>query len=310
MKVYHYFIVCALFSSACSSNKKVYQFPNPNGSLERIENFNSKFVTPRNIDIWLPKNYSENQKYAVLYMHDGQMLFDSTNTWNKQEWGVDEKMNELTNDGEIRNTIIVGIWNTEFRHSEYFPQKPFETLPKKFQDSIFNKGMRNKESTLFRTAICSDDYLKFIVKELKPYIDEKYSTLTDAKNTFMAGSSMGGLISMYAFCEYPNIFGGVACLSTHWVGTFDTLNNPIPHVFADYLDLNLPSEQNHKIYFDYGTKTLDTLYGPFQYRVDSIMKKNNYSEKSWVTLKFEGHDHSEKSWNNRLKTPLRFLLNK
>ena len=130
MKVYHYFIVCVLFLSACSSNKKVYQFPNPNGSLERIENFNSEFVTPRNIDIWLPKNYSENQKYAVLYMHDGQMLFDSKNTWNKQEWGVDEKMNELTNDGEIRNTIIVGIWNTEFRHSEYFPQKPIENLPK------------------------------------------------------------------------------------------------------------------------------------------------------------------------------------
>ena len=71
----------------------------------------------------MPKNYSENQKYAVQYMHDGQMLFDSTNTWNKQEWGVDEKMNELTNDSEIRNTIVVGIWNTEFRKLRIFPTK-------------------------------------------------------------------------------------------------------------------------------------------------------------------------------------------
>ena len=171
MKVYHYFIFCVLFLSCSSENKTAPNAKAP-GSIQRIENFNSKFVTPRNIDIWLPKNYSENQKYAVLYMHDGQMLFDSKNTWNKQELGVDEKMNELTNDGEIRNTIIVGIWNTEFRHSEYFPQKPFENLPKKFQDSIFNKGMRNKESKLFRTTICSDEYLKFIVEELKPYIDE------------------------------------------------------------------------------------------------------------------------------------------
>ena len=143
---------------------------------------------------------------------------------------------------------------------------------RKIPDSIFNKGVSNKESTLFRTTILWLIISNCVEKKLKPYIDEKYSTLTDAKNTFMAGSSMGGLISMYAFCEYPNIFGGVACLSTHWVGTFDTLNNPIPHVFADYLDLNLPSEQNHKI-CDYGTKTLDALYGPFQYRVDSIMKK-------------------------------------
>jgi enterochelin esterase-like enzyme len=283
---------------------------NLTGNIERIENFKSKFVSARNIDIWLPKNYSENQKYAVLYMHDGQMLFDSTKTWNKQEWGVDEKMNELTKYGEIRNSIIVGIWNTEFRHSEYFPQKPFENLPKKFQDSILHVGMRKEESSLFKIDICSDDYLKFIVKELKPLIDEIYSTRIDPNNTFIAGSSMGGLISMYAMCEYPNIFGGAACLSTHWVGTFDTLNNPIPHAFADYLDRNLPSEQSHKIYFDYGTATLDALYEPFQCRIDSIMKKNNYSEMNWVTLKFQGHDHSEKSWSDRLKTPLKFLLNK
>lgn len=278
------------------------------GKIERIENFKSNFVIARNIDVWLPDNYSADKKYAVLYMHDGQMLFDSTKSWNKQEWGVDETMSQLLNEGKIRNTIVVGIWNTEFRHSEYFPQKPFESLPQSFQDSLQAHGQRNESTKLFKTKVCSDNYLKFIVEELKPYIDKKYTTLSDVKNTFIAGSSMGGLISMYAICEYPEIFSGAACLSTHWVGTFDTLNNPIPAKFAAYLDGNLPNPKDHSIYFDYGTETLDALYEPYQVLIDSIMIKHAYEAENWKTMKFEGENHSEISWNKRLHIPLSFLL--
>lgn len=278
------------------------------GNLERIENFNSAFISPRNIDVWLPADYSTDEGYSVLYMHDGQMLFDSTKSWNIQEWGVDETMSQLLREGKIRNTIVVGIWNTEFRHSEYFPQKPFESLPKSFQDSLLIHGKRNQETALFKTEVCSDNYLKFIVNELKPYIDYKFSTLPDANNTFIAGSSMGGLISMYALCEYPEIFHGAACLSTHWVGTFDTLNNPIPLKFAEYLNNNLPPAESHSIYFDFGTETLDALYEPFQANVDSIMIKNNYDSENWKTLKFDGENHSEIAWNKRLHIPLTFLL--
>lgn len=280
------------------------------GKVERIENFKSKYITPRHIDIWLPDNYAVNKEYAVLYMHDGQMLFDSTQSWNKQEWGLDETVSQLMAAGEIRNLIVVGIWNTEFRHSEYFPQKPFENLSQEFQDSLLKQGKRDHGAALFKTKVCSDNYLKFIVEELKPFIDDKYTTLPDAKNTFIAGSSMGGLISIYALCEYPEVFRGAACLSTHWVGTFDTLNNPIPLKFANYLDDHLPDPQSHTIYFDFGTETLDALYEPYQARIDSIMIKHAFNTNNWKTLKFQGANHSERAWKKRLDIPLKFLLQK
>lgn len=280
------------------------------GKIERLENFKSNFVPPRNIDVWLPDNYASEKEYAVLYMNDGQMLFDSTQSWNKQEWGLDETVSQLLAEGKIRDLIVVGIWNTEFRHSEYFPQKPFESLPQELQDSLLFQGKRSQASPLFKKKVCSDDYLKFIVKELKPFIDKKYSTLTDVKNTFIAGSSMGGLISMYAICEYPEIFSAAACLSTHWLGTFDTLNNPIPSKFAAYLDSNLPNAQNHSLYFDFGTETLDAFYEPYQVIVDSIMIKHGYNAENWKSLKFEGENHSENAWRKRLDIPLTFLLRK
>ncbi|MBC6993694.1 alpha/beta hydrolase-fold protein [Neolewinella lacunae] len=311
MKYFTPLIVLALTLWGCAQNALDTNNLNlSSGRVERIENFASEFAAPRNIDVWLPDGYSATEEYAVLYMHDGQMLFDSTASWNKQEWGVDETMNQLLEEGTIRNSIVVGIWNTESRHSEYFPQQPFESLPEEVQDSLLTQGKRNQESGRFKTAVSSDNYLKFIVTELKPFIDQKYSTLPDRKNTFIAGSSMGGLISMYALCEYPDVFQGAACLSTHWIGTFDTLNNPIPAAFVAYLDANLPSPQSHSIYFDFGTETLDALYEPYQVSVDSIMVKHGFSSENWKTLKFEGEDHSEKAWKKRLHIPLQFLLGK
>ena len=304
-------IICALGLLGCFSNENsIPVLKLSSGKVERIENFKSTFVAPRNVDVWLPDNYSPDLDYAVLYMHDGQMLFDSTKSWNKQEWGVDETMSQLMEAGDIYNTIVVGIWNTEFRHSEYFPQKPFESLTEKLQDSLLNFGKRYQESALFKTMVCSDSYLRFVVEELKPFIDNKYSTRSDVNHTFIAGSSMGGLISMYALCEYPDVFHGAACLSTHWIGTFDTLNNPIPLKFTEYLDENLPSAQNHSIYFDFGTETLDAFYEPYQAMIDSIMIRHNYNSSNWKSLKFEGENHSEVAWNKRLDIPLKFLLDK
>jgi len=278
------------------------------GRIERLRNFKTKLITPRNIDIWLPDGYNKNEKYAVLYMHDGQMLFDSTTTWNKQAWGVDKVISKLVDKKIIKKCIVVGIWNGgKGRHSEYFPQKPFESLPRNFKDSIIEATKKNPETALFSTKIQSDNYLKFIVTELKPYIDKYYSTYADQKNTFIVGSSMGGLISMYALCEYPNIFGGAACLSTHWIGTFKD-NQLIPEAFANYLKTNLPDPSTHKIYFDYGTKTLDAFYEPYQLNVDAIMKSKGYTDANWKTMKFEGDDHSEKSWNKRFRFPLIFLM--
>lgn len=301
----------ALFCSLLVASVAEAQTPQVSaGKLERIEKFESKFVAPRTVDVWLPEGYSPTQKYAVLYMHDGQMLYDSTTTWNKQEWGVDETLTALMKGKKIRNTIVVGVWNGgKLRHPEYFPQKPFESLTAYQKDTLL-KAMRNKDTPLFQDVVQSDKYLKFLVTELKPYIDQKYATLKDRKNTFIAGSSMGGLISMYAICEYPNVFGGAGCLSTHWVGVFRTENNPIPAAFMEYLRKNLPSPKTHKIYFDYGTATLDTLYPPFQKQADAIMQEKGFSAKNWLTQEFTGEDHSEKAWRKRLHIPFEFLLRK
>jgi len=279
------------------------------GKIQRVVNFPSKFIRPRNVDIWLPNNYSSKKKYAVLYMHDGQMLFDSTSTWNHQEWKVDEIVGKLLAEKKIKNTIVVGIWNhPDIRHTDYYPKKPFDLLPKKFKDSIF-KTTEKQFGTDFK-VLQSDNYLKFIVKEVKPFIDSHYSTYTTKENTFIAGSSMGGLISWYALCEYPNIFGGAACLSTHWIGFMPQKNSPVPSTFFRYLEQNLPSPKNHKIYFDYGTKTLDKFYLPYQYRVVEVLKEKGYNKSNSRNLKFEGLNHSENSWNQRFENPVEFLLKK
>ncbi|WP_299523626.1 alpha/beta hydrolase-fold protein [uncultured Lutibacter sp.] len=279
------------------------------GTIKRIDSFPSKFVRPRTIDVWLPNNYSKNEKYAVLYMHDGQMLFDANTTWNKQEWKVDEIVGGLIDSAKIKDCIVVAMWNhSDIRHTEYYPQKPFDLLPKKFKDSIFETATK-QFGTEFK-GIQSDEYLKFIVEEVKPFIDANFSTLTTPENTFIAGSSMGGLISMYALCEYPEIFGGAACLSTHWIGFMPQENSLVPTTFFRYLAQNLPTAKNHKIYFDYGTNTLDEYYLPFQKELDEVLKLKGYNELNSKNLKFEGHDHSENSWNQRFQIPVEFLLKK
>jgi enterochelin esterase-like enzyme len=277
------------------------------GRVQRFAAFSSKFVEPRNIDVWLPEGYTPAHKYAVLYLHDGQALFDSAIMWNKQEWGVDETLGKLIAEHEVRDCLVVGIWNTASRHSEYFPQKPFESLTRHERDSIIEANRRNNPM-MFKTDVHSDAYLRFIVTELKPFIDAHFSTFSDQRNTFMAGSSMGGLISIYALCEYPDVFFGAGCLSTHWPGLFNTEHNPIPDAFLRYLRAHLPPPENHKIYFDYGTATLDAMYKPWQGKVDQLMTAAGYSAANWITREFPGADHSEKAWKKRLATPLKFLL--
>lgn len=298
-----------LFLTAASSAHS--QQPHPSaGAIHRIANFPSRYVDARNIDIWLPDDYDAAKKYNVVYMHDGQMLFDSTTTWNKQEWQVDEWFSKLMKTGKVADCIVVGVWNNgPQRHAEYFPQKPFESLSRAQRKYIYG-STRSGTNKLFSKKIKSDRYLRFLVRELKPFIDNSYSTNPDRDHTFIAGSSMGGLISMYAICEYPEVFGGAACLSTHWPGIFTLENNPIPEAFFGYLRQRLPDPKTHKIYFDYGTATLDAMYPPLQKQADEIMTSKGFTAENWITRDFPGEPHSEIAWSKRLDAPLLFLLKK
>lgn len=263
------------------------------GRLFRYENFPSRLTDARNIDVWLPADYSEKKKYAVLYMHDGQNLFNPKESFGGVDWGIDEAISRLTKAGKIRRTIVVGIWNTPKRTLEYMPQKAFSKNP--------TIGSAMLKSGTISTDSGSDRYLRFIVEELKPFIDRNYRTRRDRKNTFIMGSSMGALMALYAISEYPQIFGGAGCVSTHF---------PLGKgAMLDYMRRSLPQPRNHKIYFDYGTATLDTEYELYQIQADAVMKKKGYQAgKNWITRKFPGAEHSEKSWRERVHIPLFFLL--
>jgi enterochelin esterase-like enzyme len=243
-------------------------------------------------------------------MQDGQMLFDASSTWNKQEWMVDEVVSKLNAENKIEDMIVVAIWNIPtIRHADLFPKKPLQQLSKDKIEFIYVEAQKLNYNLKIED-INSDNYLKFIVKELKPYIDKKYSVYKDAKHTGIMGSSMGGLISMYAICEYPKVFGKAACLSTHWVGFRDFENNPIPESFFAYMEKNLPNPKDHKIYFDYGTETLDASYLKYEYRVDEVLQSKGYTTENYKNLKFEGENHSEASWQKRINIPIEFMFGK
>lgn len=279
------------------------------GKLIRHDSFPSRYVSPRKVDVWLPENYSPKKRYNVLYMHDGQMLFDSSITFNKMSWDVDDIATRLQQENKLQDLIVVGIWNSGMgRHADYFPQKPFESLGREQKDAVYAAARTNGVSVFNNYQIHSDDYLKFLVTELKPFIDKNYSTRTSRRYTFIAGSSMGGLISLYAICEYPDVFGGAACLSTHWPGIFTMDNNPFPDAMLRYVSAHLPDPKRHKIYFDCGDATLDAWYPPIQQKADIVMAKRGYTAKNWLTKYFPGQEHSEKAWRSRFAIPLTFLL--
>lgn len=287
-------IVCLIIFSVIASAQTPREISGASitGKIVRYVNFPSKFAESRNVDVWLPADYSKNKKYAVLYMHDGQNLFNPKDSVSGVEWNVDETLQRLIGEKAVRETIVVGIWSTAHRVIEYAPDKPY--------DSIIRKNI--KPSKLITPPDgYSDKYLKFIVYELKTFIDKNYSTKADAANTFIMGSSMGGLMSLYAISEYPNIFGGAGCVSTQF---------PLGDgIMLDYMKKFLPSPKTHKIYFDYGTESLDAQYEPFQKRADEIMKKKGYKQnKNWLTRKFPGEGHDETAWRKRVDIPLTFLL--
>jgi enterochelin esterase-like enzyme len=278
------------------------------GTIERIKPFHSTLVTSRYLDVWLPPGYSNKQKYDVLYMHDGRMLFDANTTWNQQEWQVDEVAGTLIEQNKVRPFIVVAIPNAGVdRHSEFFPQSPFESFDKATQTAMYQ--LEKSESVkLFNSKVYSDNYLKFIVSEIIPYIEANYSVNVGGEHRYLAGSSMGGLISWYGLMQYPNEFAGAICMSTHWPGMFSDDQQTF-NAFKDYIAQHLPDLSTQKLYFDHGDKTLDAMYPDLQIQIDAIFKQQ-YPQSLWQSKFFKDENHSEKSWAKRLHIPLEFMFAK
>ncbi len=274
------------------------------GRIDVIDDIGSKLLPGRRVYVWLPDNFSAERPHQVLYMHDGQMLFDATSTWNNQEWGVDEVAGQLMAEGKTRDFIVVATDNAGTptgRWLEYFPQRAVDYL---------EATPATSNHALHTGHLGADRYLRFIVEELKPYIAKRYAVSTAGTDSFVMGSSMGGLISLYAISEYPDEFVGAACMSTHWPGVSaeeaSTIN--AAGAFYTYMRRHLPPPATHRLYFDHGTDTLDALYPPLQKRADVIMREKGFDEGSWETRVFEGHAYDEYSWRRRLDVPLVFLF--
>lgn len=267
----------------------------------------SAHVGPRNVTIWLPPGYDQGtDRHPVLYMHDGQNLFDPARA-NFGEWGVDEHLTRLIANGQVRAPIVVGVWNTPLRLREYVPAHLITALPADIRDALV--GMYGGEPL-------SDDYLRFLVEELKPAIDRDYRTLSGRDDTTISGSSMGGLISLYAMMKHPEVFGAAACLSTHWPLRLERLDaaalaqwrETVVQTWTRVIADGLPDPATHRLYFDRGDETLDQFYAFFQSRIDDTVRAAGWGPDRFQTLVFPSAEHNEKSWNSRLDVPLTFLL--
>lgn len=280
------------------------------GRIVEVTDFPTKTVAPRNISIWLPPGYDTSGKtrYPVIYMHDGQNIFLPGRAYGGKEWGIDEAMSRLIAAKQVRPAIIVGVWNGEKRYQEYYPAKWSPFLPKDYQERIA-KGQPYPPM--------GDAYLSYLVKEVKPYIDSHYRTLTGPKNTGVMGSSMGGLISLYAIAEYPEVFGRAACVSIHLpLGNVDGPYAPkagdpeeIGKSLAAYLQsTKLRPDKDHRLYLDHGTGFLDTMYTPYFAAVAPHLAKIGWTAPKLTTRAYEGADHNEAAWRQRAEVLLTFLL--
>jgi predicted alpha/beta superfamily hydrolase len=275
------------------------------GSVKVHERFPSRHVAPRHVHVWLPPAYTNepNQRFPVIYAHDGQNLFDPKTSFLGVDWGVDEAMAKLVAQRKTTGAVVVAVWNTPKRVHEYLPRKMLLRLRGTPRGVQVEKELAKFGVTIDDQAanLLSDAYLAFLVTELNPFVDRTYRTLPERQHTFIMGSSAGALISLYALTEYPEVFGGAACVSTHW---------PIGDgAMIEYVKDRLPDPRTHRLYFDFGTETLDKAYEPYQRRMDAVIAASGYRlGENWLTRKFDGADHSERSWRKRVHVPLEFLL--
>lgn len=257
------------------------------GRLLIVKAFPSKTLgNTRNLRIYLPPSYASatTRKYPVLYMHDGQNLFDASSAAFGVEWQVDETIDNLEKSGWIRETIVVGIDNTGGRMEEYTPSE---------DDGSGGKG---------------DLYARFVIGEVMPWVDSHFRTQCEAKNTGLAGSSLGGLISLYMGWEYPEHFGNVAAMSTSlWWDSNDLLKQ----ITADK-----DSRPAIKLWVDVGTGEGDDSDGDgLTYMVEdareltSVALSKGFSFGSNLGF-FEqiGVGHNEAAWASRFeKVPTFFF---
>lgn len=247
--------------------------PRVSTASKNVKIIDTAFVIPqlkrlRRVWIYLPPGYNTTQKkYPVLYMHDGQNVFDDATSF-AGEWGVDEILDSIG--AHTREIIVVAVdHGGAKRINEYCP----------YDMEKFGKGE-------------GDKYVDFLVKTLKPFIDKNYRTVKDKQNTFIAGSSMGGLISMYAVLKYPKVFGGAGIFSpAFWVA---------PQIFNEIRVMG--KRVDSKIYFYCGKQEGESMETDMLKAFEEMRKVSK--SKMMTSIRPDGR-HSESAW--REEFPLFYL---
>lgn len=283
-------VISVAVLASCCKNKE---------TLTRYTVYDEAFGDSLTVDVWTPDGYTRCKKYPVLYMHDGQMLFDSTQTWNHKEWEMDETATRLIAEDSICPIIIVGIHNLPTRLGDYLPQV--------YYDMMAEGGEKTEMDNFFNKPFRGDAYINAIINTVKPLVDANYSTKKDAGSTCVAGSSMGGLISLYAICTHPEVFGNAMCVSTHF--STSTERPELADAMLQYTKEHMPDPSNHKIYIDNGTQPCDDAYIPFFRSAVELFKAVGYGESNLLYKEFPGHWHSEEYWASRMNFPLKFIFN-
>jgi predicted alpha/beta superfamily hydrolase len=254
------------------------------GDFRTHAKFHSKFLpTDRDVLVYLPPGYGRETKrrYPVLYLHDGQNLFDGATSFIPgQEWRVDETAQSLIESRAIEPVIIVGIYNTgKERVEEYTPSA----------DPKYKVGGK------------AELYGRLLVEELKPFIDSHYRTKADAKNTGLGGSSLGGLVTMYLGLHYPNVFGKLAVVS--------------PSVWWDNRRIlgdvaSFGSNRHARIWLDMGTDEGANAAADARTLRDALVSKGWHLDSDLKYFEAQGAKHSETAWAQRVDPILRFLFPK
>ncbi len=252
--------------------------PKPFTASAQVKIIDTAFKIPqlnrtRKIWIYLPKSYnSSNKNYPVLYMQDGQNLFNEQ-TASFGEWGVDECLDTLQTQIK-KECIVVGIEHgNDKRLTEYNP---------------FDNEKYGKEE--------GKEYVDFIVNTLKPFVDKNYRTISSSNKTFIAGSSMGGLISFYALIKYPNVFGAAGIFSpSFWI------NNEI-FSFTE----NAKWDNQLGFYFYAGSQESENMVNDMNKMADIISKKSKANIRRVV---YPLGKHSERYWREEFDDFYKWLMN-
>ena len=258
------------------------------------------------VTIWLPPGYDTGkQRYPVVYMHDAQNLFFPERSNFNKVWAADKSALRLIAAKKLSPFIIVGINQPgEARYAQYFPQALREAA---------SPELRAKIDSMSKQPLYGDAYLRWLTGTLKPMIDLAYRTRKDRDHTAIAGSSMGGLISCYAFTRYPKIFGRAACVSTHW-----PLVNPeestaykaeIVTLWTNEFARGLGKPKGRRLWMDRGDKTLDAYYPTYQAEMTRAVATLGWREGTEFTARaYPGAEHEENAWAARMDDIFGWML--